>query len=254
MRIHERDEEDLAKLADGTLDEARAIEVRATLEANPAWAAAFEELLQARRRLRALPPARPDLAARVLERIDAPRRRPRLAPWLAAPVIAAALVALVMVGAPAEQDDGWVARGDARPNVAVLVRAGEPPVRVLDGATLPGPLRLAVDVHALPADAPRAIAVWARDVHGAVTWLRPAWTDANRPPSCERLPESAAVLPATMSVEVDAAPGPLTIGYVVASPERCDVRRLDAALERDGGLPGAERALGLTAAARHLRD
>lgn len=221
---------DLAAFLDGTLDEARRREVEKAIDDTPAVRDELERLRAAQARLRELPPARPDLAARVLDDVERPPR-PLWRRWsVTAPTAAAAAAVLVALVRPSPfSPRGGATTGAA--NVAVVVRGGHPQHPLTRREQLSPPPRLSVDVNALPADAPRAIAVWATDSAGAVTWLRPTWTDPLHPPPCERLSAQASSSPATTGVEFNAPAGPLRISFVVRAPDACDLPGLDDKLE-----------------------
>jgi hypothetical protein len=247
-------DEALAALNDGAVVEERAATMRAHLEGCADCRRRCAELEAAAARVASLPPPQPSLAVEVLEAIEAERAPPggawlRPAGWLSVGVAAGVAAMLVIAPAPpaiAPPTGALTARGVAdgvssstglKLHPEVLTNEGWQPVagrayvRASDGRPS---LRVAVDVLA-PPKTPSFLVAYARDADGAVTWLRPSWTDAEQVPRAEPSPTAVGPGPAPEHVTLDR---PATVLEVTVAELGASVGLdvLDAVLERGGEL------------------
>jgi hypothetical protein len=102
-------------------------------------------------------------------------------------------------------------------------------------------LRVAVDVLA-PPSAPSFVIAYARDAEGAVTWLRPTWTDAARIPSAEPAPTTVGpgMTPLHVTLEEPVKVLEVTVAELSA-PVSLDL--IDHHLERGGDLDDGPAAV-----------
>lgn len=231
------DDETLAALVD---DEAASVTAgaRAHVDGCARCQGRLEALTVAKGRLEELPPRDAALVDEILARVG----RRRFSWALPAAGLAAAAAAVLFVLLPAAPRPGALPDGTFQPRgggerVQQSVRL-EGGAALAPGAPLPSTgARLSVDL--ISAGGGGWVVVAARDAEGRVTWLRPAWTDAERPPACLSLPEAPASLPAETGVELP----PLPVGDVevilLEGQGSCDVPTLDAGLEQSGAPPGA---------------
>jgi hypothetical protein len=110
------------------------------------------------------------------------------------------------------------------------------PSPLRDGAIVSGATGLAVAVNLLPASAAVAVAVFAQETSGRVTWLAPAWDPSQPAPACipvDRLPTRIAP---PVAVAPPPATGALRTGLII-SRGACALAPLDAHLETGAPLP-----------------
>jgi hypothetical protein len=106
--------------------------------------------------------------------------------------------------------------------------AARPPLQKAPCSTYP---------RLLPASEASAIAVFAQDASGRVTWLAPTWEAATDPPACLRVDRLPAVIAPDVAVALDAPLGPLRTGLVVVHGSQCALSLIDAHLEAKAPLP-----------------
>jgi hypothetical protein len=266
MTLAHLSDDELVALTDASLAEDAADAARRHLDGCAACAARADAHAGLQRDLRtlALPPD--PARAHDVARVALAARRPptgieRLRRWaqtiatgrwaFAGAAAAAAVVLVVLRPATLDEESVFTARGEAghQPQrdrhwhelqvFAVLVddpHAAPTPLR--DGAIVAsGGTALAVRVSLLPASGAVAVAVFAQDATGRVTWLAPAWEATQEAPACLAVDKLPALIAPAVAVALPAAVGPLRTGLIVARGGACTLPPLDAHLEAAAPLP-----------------
>jgi len=251
-------DDDLVALADGSLAEDDAAAARDHVERCDACAVRADAHQRLQQTLRTMKEPPDETRATAIARAALTAHRPSfgerfkgVAELMSAgrlAVVGALCVLAVVVGrlgggdAPAE--DEFVARG--APSETHLLQVfqsatnalGAPRTLLVDGAIVAADaLALSVKVSLLPASGARAIAVFAQDATGRVTWLAPTWQAADESPTCLAVDRLPAVLTPAVGVTLDAPVGPLRTGLVIALDSACSLSNVDAHLEGRGPLP-----------------
>lgn len=258
MTLAHLSDDDLVALADASLAEDQAADARAHLEGCAACAARADAHQRLQRALRTLAPpadsARAHAVARTALAASTPTLGQQLARWsqsmtgrFAFAGAAACAVTVLVVGVPASDEapgDVFTARGDQREQPSAELQlfavdgASATPSPLTDHAVLAGRgAALAVRVSLLPASEASAVAVFAQDATGRVTWLAPTWEGSQEAPACLAVDRLPVVIAPGLAVTLPAAVGPLKTGLVIARGAACTLPPLDAHLESKTPLP-----------------
>jgi hypothetical protein len=237
------DDVQLAALLDGECAQNEAAAFREHLLACQDCTSRVEHLRRLTRQLREAPARDVDLVKRITQALDQPPRSTRLLTrWALASSLAAATAAVLFMAWPRaphdnpspDSDAEWHTRGGEQFPRSVhfkIYQNGDRTRGIGSGDIIRArTLALAVQIDHLPSRHPRYVALYAREATGKVTWLFPAWTAAEQPPSCSLLSNEAGVLTPSSGVAFDPAPGPIEVGLLV-SKTACLVSDLDSRLE-----------------------